>query len=578
MSPEVAGPATAPAPLPDRAPPGPGPLFRLPGLPSWWRPWGATALDVLIAMGCAWFDAQFRTTFLEEQLHSPLPQGWAIGLTVVGALLLVLRRRFPAVVTAAITCGLLLGTGSVLATVVAYYSLARHTPRVRTVFVAAPVGLLLVLGVAVLHLRQYAPHHGTEVTREPVLIALVALTGVVVPVLTGLYPRAPRQPWWWEHRSAMLFDVLLVLLFPLANPVALVSGLNGPADDPLLVPAPVLVLLVMVQGVALIWRRRYPDALAAVAVILIPLVLPSFSILPVSLYALAKYGASRRNLLLGSGAAAVVLVAWTAVATEFEAEQFIPYSIFLVVPSVVVPVLFGMYRGAKRSLMVTLQDRADRLEREQHLLASQARMEERTRIAREMHDVVSHRVSLMVVHAGALEAGAGGPGVATDTGRLIGDMGRQALNELRQVLGVLRLDDGEQQVPLSPQPTPEDLATLVEESRAAGMQITFDVIGEPSATDSTVQPTLYRVIQEGLTNAHKHAGNVPARVEVRYRKDTVRVIVENEAPAGPVPTLLPSGGHGLVGLGERVTVLGGTFEAGALENGGFRITATVPLR
>ncbi|MCF3145923.1 two-component sensor histidine kinase [Streptomyces platensis] len=529
-------------------------------------------------MACVPFDAKFRTAFPEGDIRSLLPQSWAMWCTVVAALLLVLRRRFPVAVAAVITGGLLLGTGSVLATIVAYYSLARHTPRLRTVFIAAPTGLLLILGMAALHLRQLAPLHGTAFAQTTVFIVFAGLIAVVLPVLAGLYPRTPQQPWWWEHRSAMLFDILLVLLFPLANPIALVSGLNGAQRDPLLLPAPVVVMVVMVQGVALLWRRRYPDALAAVSVLLIPLVLPSFSILPVSLYALAKYGASRRNLLLGSGAAAVILVVWTMVTTGFNAEAFVPYSIFLVVPSVVVPVLFGMYRGAKRSLMVTLQDRADRLEREQHLLASQARMEERTRIAREMHDVVSHRVSLMVVHAGALEAGAGGTGVASDTGKLIGDMGRQALNELRQVLGVLRLDDGDQQVPLSPQPTPDDIATLVEESRAAGMRIAYDVIGEPPATDSTVQPTLYRVIQEGLTNAHKHAGKVAARVEVRYQKDAVRVIVENEAPDGPVPTLLPSGGHGLVGLGERVTVLGGTFESGPLEAGGFRITATVPLR
>ncbi|MGW1966858.1 sensor histidine kinase [Streptomyces tubercidicus] len=578
MSAEVAGPAAAPAPLPDRASPGPSPLFRLPQLPSWWRPWGVIVLDVLIAVGCAAFDAQFRSTFAEGQLHSALPQGWASWLTVVAALTLVLRRRFPLVVVAVITGGLLLGAGSVLATGVAYYSLARHTTRLRTVFIAAPTGLLLVLGVAALHLRQYAAYPGTPGDRQPVLFVLAGLLAVVLPVLTGLYPRTPRQPWWWESRSAMLFDSLLVLLFPLANPVALISGLNNQNDGDLLLPVPVLIVLVMVQALGLLWRRRYPDTLAAVAVLLIPLVTPSFSILPVSLYALAKYGSSRRNLLIGSGTAAALLIGWAVYATRSQPEALIPFSIFLVVPSVVVPVLFGMYRGAKRSLMVSLQDRADRLEREQHLLASQARMEERTRIAREMHDVVSHRVSLMVVHAGALEAGAGGTEVSADTGRLIGDMGRQALNELRQVLGVLRVDEGDQRVPLSPQPTPDDLATLVEESRAAGMQVAFDVIGEPSAADSTVQPTLYRVIQEGLTNAHKHAGKAPARVEVRYQKDAVRVIVENEAPDGPVTSLLPSGGHGLVGLGERVTVLGGTFEAGALEDGGFRITATVPLR
>lgn len=201
-------------------------------------------------MACAPFDAHFRTAFPEGDIQSLLPQGWAMWCTVVAALLLVLRRRFPVAVAAVITGGLLLGTGSVLATIVAYYSLARHTPRLRTVFIAAPTGLLLILGIAAWHLRRYAPLHGTVFSQETVLIVFAGLIAVVLPVLAGLYPRTPRQPWWWEHRSAMLFDILLVLFFPLANPIALVSGLNGAQRDPLLLPAPVVVMVVMVQG----WR------------------------------------------------------------------------------------------------------------------------------------------------------------------------------------------------------------------------------------------------------------------------------------------------------------------------------------
>ncbi|MEV6653854.1 histidine kinase dimerization/phosphoacceptor domain-containing protein [Streptomyces sp. NPDC051219] len=116
-------------------------------------------------------------------------------------------------------------------------------------------------------------------------------------------------------------------------------------------------------------------------------------------------------------------------------------------------------------------ERAERLEREQHLVRRQARMEERSRIAREMHDVVAHRVGLTVIHSGAVEVGAGGMDQAAETGRLIGDIGGQALDELRQVLGVLRLDDGEEAAPRAPQPTVDDVSALVEQSRATGMRI-----------------------------------------------------------------------------------------------------------
>jgi signal transduction histidine kinase len=261
-----------------------------------------------------------------------------------------------------------------------------------------------------------------------------------------------------------------------------------------------------------------------------------------------------------------------------------------------------MYVGARRRLVESLRERADGLERELSLLAEKAseraeraRMEERTRIAREMHDVVAHRVSLMVVHAAALEAVAlKDPQKAAVNAGMLGDMGRQALNELRQMLGVLRTppvsapvsvsvpvaapllapgDDGDGDGPCL-----EELEVLVEESRAVGMSVDFTVEGAQRPIAALVQTTVYRVVQEALTNVHKHAPGAKAQVRLAYREDEVAVLVLNGPPDGGSDVRLPSGGNGLLGMRERVTALGGGFAAGATGEGGFRVSALVPAR
>ncbi|MEV6568527.1 sensor histidine kinase [Streptomyces kronopolitis] len=539
------------------------------------RPWYAVVVDAVLALGCGLADREARTGFAPGEIYSPLPPSLSGWLTLAVAGLLLVRRRFPVVVAAAVTGGLLLGTGSVLTLSVAYYSLARHggpVRRIRTVVVTASLGLVTVLAVAVTHLHRLAPRHGLTASYQGVLLLVVALAAVVLPVLAGLRPLG-RHPGWWETRRAMLFDVSLVVLFPLANPaVLLVDVVHGGS---LGLPAPVVAALAVLGGLTVVLRRRYPAGVAVASIVLLPLVLPPLSALPVSLYTVAKYGRSRRQLLTISGAAAAVLLAW---AYLVDLPVVLPMAMFLLVSMIVVPVLLGMYRGTKQSLLVNLRERAERLEREQHLKEAQARMQERARIAREMHDVVSHRVSLMVVHAGALEAGAGGDNeVARKTGALIGQMGRQALNELRDVLNVLRMDHPDEQTPEPSLPTLDDVPTLVEESRSTGARIDLDITGTPRDLDADLGGALYRLVQEGLTNACKHAAGAPVRVEVRHLTDTVRVRVENDAPQGPPGTELPSGGRGLVGLGERVSTLGGSFTSGALPGGGFAIEATVPL-
>jgi signal transduction histidine kinase len=147
------------------------------------------------------------------------------------------------------------------------------------------------------------------------------------------------------------------------------------------------------------------------------------------------------------------------------------------------------------------------------------------------------------------------------------------------VLGVLRLEESEDEAaPRAPQPTMEDLPALVEQSRATGMRVELTRSGDRRPLDRAAERTVYRMVQEALTNVHKHAGNAATRVDLRYGPDSLRLTVENETPAAPVAAGLPSGGNGLVGLRERFTVLGGAFEAGPRPGGGFRVSAVIPMK
>jgi signal transduction histidine kinase len=192
-----------------------------------------------------------------------------------------------------------------------------------------------------------------------------------------------------------------------------------------------------------------------------------------------------------------------------------------------------------------------------------------------MHDVVAHRVSLMVVHAGALERiVARDPEKAAQSAKLMAETGRQALNELREILGVLRMNEesAEQTKGLA------ELPRLVDQSKAAGMLVTLTVSGDRQAYSGDAEQTAYRVVQEGLTNAHKHAGGARVSVLLAYVPNGVRVAVVNDSPGGGEQVRLPSGGNGLVGMEERVRALGGSFTAGPEHGGGFRVEATLPSR
>jgi signal transduction histidine kinase len=220
-------------------------------------------------------------------------------------------------------------------------------------------------------------------------------------------------------------------------------------------------------------------------------------------------------------------------------------------------------------------ERAALLEREQAAQARRAVAEERTRIARELHDVVAHRVSLMTVQAGAAKTiAADDPEGASRAMHAVEKAGRQALDELRHLLGVLRPDaDGEA---LGPQPGLAELPRLVDQFRAAGLEVSLAMDGARPDLPARVDLSAYRIVQEALTNALKHAGP-GARAEVRLHTDGRGVDIE-VLDDGRGGTILTGSGHGIVGMRERALLLGGRLDASPRPDGGFHVVAHLPLR
>jgi len=241
----------------------------------------------------------------------------------------------------------------------------------------------------------------------------------------------------------------------------------------------------------------------------------------------------------------------------------------------------GLYVRARRELEGALRQRAYQLEADQECRVEAAREAERRRIAREMHDVLAHRLSLLSVYAGALEFRPGAPPEEiAQAASVVRASAAAALEELRQVVSVLREDDLQGSGP--PQPAVAQLPDLLEESRAAGMAVCahIDAVGLASLPESLGR-TAYRVVQEGLTNARKHAPGSSVEVTVAANGTAALVVEVLNAPGEAVPPAGPrddAGGAGLIGLGERLALVGGALEHGWTIGGGYMLRAAVPRR
>ena len=329
-------------------------------------------------------------------------------------------------------------------------------------------------------------------------------------------------------------------------------------------------------ALALWWRRRWPVQIGY-ALLLIGLF--SLAAAVSSLIVLFTVAVHRRFVVAGALAVLSLPISAAFIAIRPEKDTGFWESLAWTTVVTVIVMLCGMIVRARRQLVVSLRDRAERAESEQQLRVAQARALERTRIAREMHDVLAHRISLLSLHAGALEIrpDAAAAEVAVAAG-VIRASAHQALQDLREVIGVLREDPAPDGLPERPQPTLGALPALADESRAAGVKVRLDIGIEPSEVPAGTGRTAYRIVQEGLTNARKHAPGTAVSVQVGGTAGAgLTVEIRNPWPvAGSTAIAIPGTGTGLVGLAERTTLAGGRLAHGRTGGNEFVLTAWLP--
>ena len=389
----------------------------------------------------------------------------------------------------------------------------------------------------------------------------------------------------WARRHGQLLDVLFAALLGI-DALADVVGMT-PTDGVRGIDVAGVALIIVGSG-ALIWRRRYPLAVLAVVFTTLSVYYVrdygSFMSIVgvVVLYSVAVHADNRRRAWLAAGAysLAIVAVAWFTVLDEPDgfattnAASMITYLLAAVVGAAIV--------RNRQQLFADTELRAEMAERDRLAEADRAVANERTRIAREMHDVVAHGMSVISVQAAAAqEIVRTDPEKAAEVLGRIETVGRQSLNEMRRMLGVLRdpngNPDGEPSASLTPQPSLSDVPGAVERSTDVGVPAELVVTGVVRDLPPGVELTGFRIVQEALTNVLKHAGSAAsATVTIDYRADDVVIDVSDDGQ-GAVSALSSSGGgNGLVGMRERVEIYGGSLSTGPQTGGGYSVRAVLP--
>lgn len=373
----------------------------------------------------------------------------------------------------------------------------------------------------------------------------------------------------WAPLQRHLFDALVVVLAVVSEIEIWITSVPGPTV--------VLVPSVLLWTLPLLWRRRFPFAAPACV----------FAVQAISAFAGEAVGGAV------TAAAPLFLAFWTLGAHN-ERKQAVA-GVLLGAASIVVVadrdarlaadeatsaiVIFGalslvafvLRRRASRA--GALEKKATHLEREREDRARAAVAAERRRVARDLHDVIAHSVSVMTIQAGAARLLlAEEPQRACEPLVSVEETGRQTLTEMRRLLGILRVDEAE--VALAPRPGLAALGGLLAQVRTAGLPVEFAVAGPPRALPPGVELAAYRIVQEALTNARKHCTPVGAGVALRYGRDALEVEITNE---GRYVARADGGGHGLVGMRERVALYGGVLEAGPRAEGGYRVRARLPI-
>jgi len=342
-----------------------------------------------------------------------------------------------------------------------------------------------------------------------------------------------------------------------------------------------LVALAVATALTLCLRRLYPVIVLAITVgttaffVWVYRGYWPFAAL-IAFYSLAAHSERRRAIVAGVAGLLVI-----AVPTAHSIHNWEPvtWGKLTLVAGRLAPLvaawLLGAYLRTRREYLRAVEDRAMQLERQQQANARRAAAEEQARIAREVHDVIAHNLSVIIVQATAADAVfASNPADARRAVRTIGGTARQALGELRRVLGVIRTGD-ERSPDFPPQPTLARLETLLEQVRTAGLAVDLQITGEPRELPSALELSAYRIVQEALTNTLRHANATHAIATLRFDSDAVGVEVVDDGtpPAAGDGT----GGRGLLGMRERAAAVGGDIEAGPASAGGFRVAARLPL-
>jgi signal transduction histidine kinase len=362
----------------------------------------------------------------------------------------------------------------------------------------------------------------------------------------------------WLERHKRLTDLALVL-FALATSFGALSREHRTG-----IGVPVALLLAL----PLFWRRRYPLAVLGITTVVTAIAVGRYAYNPfpagVALFTVAARFERRLSLVAGAAALVVLAPALWAVAGWSH-----PYLVLGRLLPFAVAWLAGDSIGIRRRYVQELEEKAERLERERQSEAARARAEEQARIARELHDVIAHNLSVMVVQAAAAEdVFDTRPDRAREALRRVEATGRSALTELRQLLGDVRGNGAD----FAPQPGLDRLDDLVREVRDAGLDVVVTIEGAPSALPTALDLSAYRIVQEALTNTLKHAHATHADVAVRYRDSALDVEVRDDGSGDS-----GGSGHGLIGMRERVAVFGGSLSAGPARHGGFTVAASFPL-
>jgi signal transduction histidine kinase len=368
----------------------------------------------------------------------------------------------------------------------------------------------------------------------------------------------------WRARQGLRPPVADVALALVLSIVAVLEAISGPWGSP----------AVLLMTLPLAWRRRQPLAvflmIAAAAVgVFQQAPYAGLTAIMIAAYSVGTYS---RHRLLSLG---VIVATATVIATVFHAgwpplpNASAPYVIALSMW------LVGNAIRSRQLRVDAFADRATRLEREQEQATHEAVAAEHARIARELHDVVAHSVSVMVVQAGAARhILSKSPGQADEALRAVETSGREAMAELRHLLGVLNQDDDH--VALAPQPGLDQLQSLVRRVGEAGLPVTLHVEGRTRPLPPGLDLAAYRVVQEALTNALKYAGLARTDVILDYREDELKIEILDDGP-GRSAAAGAGAGHGLVGMCERLALYGGTLEAGPRLERGYAVRAWLPL-